>query len=113
MIFWSNDNCVPSGLHTTFLGIDICGNAGYYSPLGDGFLQSYEKKYSFYSELTYQQFQTYKEDINEYGLFTHDNIAQCFAFYCNQISRKDSHTIENEKKLASNLYFQNKCLISI
>lgn len=97
MIFWSNDNCVPSGLHTTFLGIDICGNAGYYSPLGDGFLQSYEKKYSFYSELTYQQFQTYKEDINEYGLFTHDNIAQCFAFYCNQISRKDSHTIENEK----------------
>ncbi len=97
MIFWSNDNCVPSGLHTTFLGIDICGNAGYYSPLGDGFLQSYEKKYSFYSELTYKQFQTYKEDINEYGLFTHDNIAQCFAFYCNQISRKDSHAIENEK----------------
>ena len=78
-------------------GYDICGNAGYYSPLGDGFLQSYEKKYSFYSELTYQQFQTYKEDINEYGLFIHDNIAQCFAFYCNQISRKDSHTIENEK----------------
>ena len=97
MIFWSNDNCVPSGLHTTFLGIDICGNAGYYSPLGDGFLQSYEKKYSFYSELTYKQFQTYKEDINEYGLFTHDNIGQCFAFYCNQISRKDSHAIENEK----------------
>lgn len=78
------------------LGTDICGDGVYYSPLGDGFLSSYEPRYSFYQSLSYHDYAAFSRDINPNGLFAHVDIANQFAAYCNQISQVDSHAIETE-----------------
>ncbi len=96
IILWSEDKSLPATLDAEFLGIDICGEGLYYSPLGDGFLLKYEEQYTFYRNISHQQFQMYANDINEYGLFSNDIIARQFAAYCNQISKEDSHAIETE-----------------
>lgn len=96
LLLWSENKSLPAGVNAEFLGIDICGDGLYYSPLGDGFLLNYEAQYTFYRSLSYQQFQVYANHINENGLFSDDGIANQFAAYCNQISQEDNHAIETE-----------------
>lgn len=96
IILWSENKNLPLTRNAKFLGIDICGEGLYYSPLGDGFLQKYDEQYTFYRYLSFQQYQTYANAINEYGLFSDEIIAKQFAAYCNQVSKEDSHAIETE-----------------
>ena len=96
LLLWGENKNLPLGVNAEFLGIDICGDGLYYSPLGDGFLQNYESQYTFYRSLSYSQFHVYANNINENGLFSDDRIAKQFAAYCNQISQEDDHAIETE-----------------
>ena len=82
VLLWSDDGSVPPNLRAEFLGIDICGSAQYFSPLGDGFLQRYDTRYSFDAGLSVEAFQRYRDGLNENGLFAQEALARSFADYC-------------------------------
>jgi len=85
---------IPSSF--TMHGYDICSDSMYYSPLGDGFLLRYNIYPDFYTDLSYDEYSKYIEDINESGLFTSYKIAKLFSDYCNQINKKHRYCIESQ-----------------
>lgn len=85
---------IPSGFGV--LGYDICTDSKYYSPIGDGFLQSYDKDNPFFIEMSVSEFDCYKNDINDAGLFNTYSIALDFSKYCNVVNDKYEHAVETE-----------------
>lgn len=78
------------------LGYDICADSRYYSPLGDGFLEEYNQEYSFYKEISKDDFLNYKRSINNNYLFSTVEVAFNFSEYCNYINKKYPHAVESE-----------------
>ncbi len=78
------------------LGYDICADSKYYSPIGDGFLQIYDKDNTFFVEMCIAKFKYYKNNINSAGLFSTYSIALEFSNYCNVINKKYEHAVETE-----------------
>lgn len=85
---------IPSDF--VLLGYDICADSKYYSPIGDGFLQSYDKDNSFFRDMSIAEFDLYKSNINDAGLFDTYSVAVNFAKYCNEINNKYEHSVESE-----------------
>lgn len=78
------------------LGYDICADSRYYSPLGDGFLGEYNQEYTFYKEISEDDFLNYKRSINRNYLFNTAEAALSFSKYCNYINEKYPHAVESE-----------------
>lgn len=85
---------IPSGF--ALLGYDICADSKYYSPVGDGFLQTYDKDNPFFAEMSISEFEHYKNNINIAGLFNAHAIALEFSKYCNAVNKKYEHAVESE-----------------
>ncbi len=80
----------------SFVGYDICADSMYYSPLGDGFLERYNKYPLFYSDMPRETYSIYKNDLNENQLFGSLDVAEAFSNYCNYINKKHRYCIEFE-----------------
>lgn len=78
------------------IGYDICADSKYYSPLGDGFLEVYDENDLFFSEMDFNIFKRYKDNINENGLFSVYYAALEFSQYCKMINDKYEHMVESE-----------------
>ena len=95
ILFTDRNNVnIPSGF--VLLGYDICADSKYYSPIGDGFLQSYDVNNPFFAEMSFLDFNCYKKDLNGAGLFNTYATAIEFSKYCNTINGKYEHAIESE-----------------
>ena len=79
------------------IGYDVCADSKYYSPIGDGFLESYDTDNVFFFEMNKNDYQNYKNNINDYGLFSSYDTALIFSSYCNKINNKYKHAVETEK----------------
>ncbi len=96
IIFTDNfDVEIPS--NCKFLGYDICADSKYYSPIGDGFLETYDTDSVFFSEMHISDFECYKKNINMRGLFSTISKALEFSNYCNMMNEKYNHAVETEK----------------
>lgn len=87
-------------------GFDIVANSLSYSPLGDNFLDCFDKQAKFDSFLGEEKFNFYKSNLNENKLFNNICIAKQFAIDCNNVSKAIPHAIESE-------YFWFPVMISI
>lgn len=85
---------VPSGFE--LVGYDICADSKYYSPLGDGFLLSYNQNEKFFEAMSFDKYLQYSCDINDFGMFSSQIIATDFAKYCNWINSRYPHIVESE-----------------
>lgn len=81
---------------STMIGYDICADSMYYSPLGDGFLMEYNKYPEFYSDMSFEMYSKYRDNINDKWLFSSYEMAMNFSKYCNHINKKHFHCIESE-----------------
>ena len=85
---------IPKGF--TLLGYDICSDSMCYSPLGDGFLNSYDPNARFFQGMDYAQYKTYKAGMNGFGLLGDLQTAVSFGQYCTAINRQYPHAVESE-----------------
>lgn len=77
------------------LGYDVCSDSMYYSPLGDGFLMQYNRYPEFYTDMSFEMYCMYKDNINHAWLFNSYETAMNFSQYCNHINKKKLHCIES------------------
>ena len=85
----------PTG--AALLGYDICADSRYYSPLGDGFLEVYDRHSLFCLEMDENIFRGFQNALNANGLFSSYAFAQEFAEYCNYVNSQHIHAIESEE----------------
>lgn len=78
------------------VGYDICADSMYFSPIGDGFLMQYNRLPDFYTDMSFEMYSMYRENINEKWLFNSYEIAMNFSEYCNYINEKHRYCIESQ-----------------
>lgn len=77
-------------------GYDICSDSLHYSPLGDGFLCSYDDGNRFHRLIGKTKLDSYLKHLHAYGLFDNKDIAESFAYDCTTASKQYDHIIETE-----------------
>ena len=97
MLFFTDTKAQPP-LECAFLGYDVCADSKYYSPLGDGFLDSYSHDCVFYAKMDFDEYSEYAISLNQNGLFSSYLTAELFAKYCNLINKEYEHAVETEGK---------------
>ena len=85
---------IPYGYE--FIGYDVCADSMYYSPIGDGFLEDYHIEGKFFSDMNYDEYEDYKNNLNNKGLFQSYDLAIKFSKYCTNINEKHKYVIETE-----------------
>lgn len=96
-LFFSEEPNPPDYLIVQFLGIEISGSSCYYSPLGDGFFDSYDKKNHLWADASFEIFRYYADGLNANMLFHSIDVAASFTTFCNERSKQFPHAIETEE----------------
>lgn len=95
LICFTDEKCIEiPGF--AMVGYDICADSMHYSPIGDGFLVQYHANPDFYTDMSFETYSMYRDNINERWLFNSYEIATMFSEYCNYINKKNLHCIESQ-----------------
>lgn len=95
LIAFTDDVKVLSENGMTFLGYDICADSMHYSPIGGGIMDAYSDDV-FFSEMSEDKYEHFKNGINEFVLFESIDVAREFADYCNFVNEKHRNCVESE-----------------